>query len=770
MGLIGRAVFREILSGALLGTLLFTFVLFLQRTGQLFEPLVRGAASPGTAAQLLLLVLPSVLPFTVPVGTLTGILIALSRMATDGEVTALRASGIPGARLATAVALFAAIATVITAAASLWLAPWSIRETYRILNRLAAAQVTAEIRPRVFQEQFPDTILYVADVVSGPVVRWRKIFLADLRPPGERRTGPREAGEGPRITVAREAIAISDVAHNRIQLSMLDGSTHEPGKMPEAYYHSSFPRGEQVLHVRPPSEQRARPFRETDTGPLWRLARESLEARLELHQRLALPAACLILALAGIPLGISNRKSGKAASVALAVLVAFLYYLGLISLIGLARQGSLPAGPAVWTPNTVLAITGLVLLVGLEQPGASGLAERLRRAQVAVGLALRRWRIRRPCTNGTGGRLLLLPQLLDTSILSSFVTYLGVFLAAFVVMTHAYTFFELLGDILRNKIPMARVAEYHFFLTPKLINDATPVSVMVATLVTFGVLAKHNELIAWKACGVSVHRLALPVLLAAAAVSAALFAFDYYYVAQANRRQDAIRNEIKGRPVQTYLRPFTKWIFGRRSHIYHYKYLDPEAAVMVGVSVYELDPETFQLRRHLAAERARWSASVGTWVFENGWVRDIRGVRDLNFRVFQAATFPELDEPPGYFLKEAKPDSQMNFHELAAYIVDLEQGGFDTVRLRVQLQRKFSQPLSALVLALVSVPFAFLTGSRGALAGVGASLGIAVAYWALSQLFEQVGNLGQLPPAVAAWSPNLLFLLVGAYLMGRMRT
>ncbi|PJF45245.1 MAG: LPS export ABC transporter permease LptF, partial [Candidatus Thermofonsia Clade 3 bacterium] len=81
-----------------------------------------------------------------------------------------------------------------------------------------------------------------------------------------------------------------------------------------------------------------------------------------------------------------------------------------------------------------------------------------------------------------------------------------------------------------------------------------------------------------------------------------------------------------------------------------------------------------------------------------------------------------------------------------------------------------SAPLFALVMALISVPFAFLTGTRGALTGVGVSLGIAVAYFALNYLFEQLGNVGQLPPQVAAWSPNALFALAGLYLMSRMRT
>jgi lipopolysaccharide export LptBFGC system permease protein LptF len=112
----------------------------------------------------------------------------------------------------------------------------------------------------------------------------------------------------------------------------------------------------------------------------------------------------------------------------------------------------------------------------------------------------------------------------------------------------------------------------------------------------------------------------------------------------------------------------------------------------------------------------------------------------------------------------------MNYPQLAAYIAELRQSGFDTVHLRVQLQKKFSVPLFALIMAVIAVPFAFVTGNRGAMAGVGVSLGIAVAYWAVGQLFEQFGNVNELPAALAAWSPDALFSLAGVYLMARMRT
>ena len=112
----------------------------------------------------------------------------------------------------------------------------------------------------------------------------------------------------------------------------------------------------------------------------------------------------------------------------------------------------------------------------------------------------------------------------------------------------------------------------------------------------------------------------------------------------------------------------------------------------------------------------------------------------------------------------------MNYRELGSYISELRQSGFDTIRLRIQYYKKFSVPLFALILAMIAVPFAFLTGSRGALAGVGVSLGIAIAYWSVNQLFELVGNINQLPAAAAAWAPNAVFFLASTYLMTRMRT
>jgi len=772
-----RAILREIFSSALLGTLLFTFVLFLQRAGRSFELLAKSASGLDTIGYLILLILPFPLTFALPVGALVGILIGLSRMSSDGEITGMRAAGVPGRSVIRPVLMVAVTFTLATAACSMWLTPLSIRETDRVINRLNSEQITAQVQPRVFQEQFPGTTLYIADIIPGPVERWRGVFIADDRAPGSRTGGVQRETEGPSITLAEEAIAVPDLKNNRIQLHLNSASTYEAGRNPAEYYMSASPVSDQVLQATRPGEVRtSRPFTEMDMGPLWLAAAGSRDAAIELNQRLALPFACILLALVGVPLGVSSRKSGKSAAVVVTVALAFLYYMGLISLISLARQGALPVWLAVWTPNIVFAVIGLIMMLRLEIPGDRDVIALVKGRSQGLWLRLRGIAPngeRRLRANGIRPRLPVLPQLIDTYILSNFLFYFALLLASFVAMAQVFTFFELLGDILKHHIAMSRVAEYHFFLTPKLLCDSTPVSVLVAVLVTFGVMSKNNEVTAFKATGVSLYRLAAPVLIASFVISLGLFAFDYYKVLpEANRRQDAIRNEIKGRAVQTYLRPDRRWILGGPdSNIYYFfKYFDQRTAVMVGVNIYQIRRKPLRLVKQISAERAQWDASLQNWVFTNGWKRQFDGPDEDRFVQFQVATFPELKEQPGYFLKEVIQDKQMNFRQLAGYIAELRQSGFDTVSLRVQLQKKFSVPVFAFVMALISVPFAFMTGNRGAMAGVGVSLGIAVVYWAMSQLFEQFGNINQLPAALAAWSPDAIFAVSGLFLMSRMRT
>jgi lipopolysaccharide export LptBFGC system permease protein LptF len=142
----------------------------------------------------------------------------------------------------------------------------------------------------------------------------------------------------------------------------------------------------------------------------------------------------------------------------------------------------------------------------------------------------------------------------------------------------------------------------------------------------------------------------------------------------------------------------------------------------------------------------------------------------VNYHPFEVATFPDLPETPSYFKKEVKQYSEMNYEELHSYIRDLQQSGFDVVRLRVELNKKLSYPVITLIMAILAIPFALSTGKKGAVTGVAVAVGVAVFYTVISRLFEAMGEVNQLPPALAAWSPDLIFALVGGYLVLKVPT
>jgi LPS export ABC transporter permease LptG/LPS export ABC transporter permease LptF len=779
MGLLSRVIFSEVATSASLGAALFLLVLFLQRASQLFSILVNSSATPGTVATLFLLLLPASMPFAMPLGVLAGTLIALSRMSNDGEIIALRAAGVPSRRVARPVAAFAILASLFTGYCTLSLTPWCQAKLTKIANRIAASQLTSDIQPRVFDETFPNTILYVSDVLPGQPVHWRGVFMADTTPADLRKSAAVERGEGPRVTLGRDALVESDKRGNKLQMSLLRESSYEAAADPGTYYHINSPHGEQVLEAAERGPQKKATVDATPTRELFTAAHNSVEAAIELNRRFALPLACLLLALSGLSLGISSKKGGKSAALAITVFFAFLYYTVLLGLIGLAKDGRVKPAVAVWTPNVIFAIMALILLTRLERPQSGDPLGTLRAWALRVWQRLRRW-----TSNGHEGgawgnplpqaRFFLLPQIIDTYVLNSFIYYFAVLLGGFVFFIEIFNFFELLGDVFRNDIAIREVLEYLFFLAPKLIYDTAPVSVLVAALVTFGVLAKNNEIIALKACGVSLYRLALPILLITLGMSGTLFLFDHAVVTKANIVQDGLRNKIKGRPVQTYLNPNQKWIRGsavQTLRIFYYKHFDQDQGVLGGVQIWEVNPIEWKLTRHLLAERAHWEPSLKIWIFENGWVRELGDETD-KFSPFtgSVATFKEIDEPPGWFLKEVKTYKQLNFMQLEDYIAELRQSGFNTVPLQVQFHKKFAVPLFVFVMALLSVPFAFMTGSRGAMTGVGVSLGVAAAYFVLNYLFEQLGGAGQLPPVLAAWAPDGIFALAGVYLMAQMRT
>jgi LPS export ABC transporter permease LptF/LPS export ABC transporter permease LptG len=778
MRILDRYIVREVFRHALLGLIVFTFVFFVPRLIRLMELFVRHSGSGGEILKLFLCVFPSVLVFTVPMAVLIGVLLGLGRMSADSEIIALTALGMSRRRILLPVTVLALVGAVVTAMMTLWLSPLALRTFRATEASLITSQISFQVQPRVFDERFPKMVLYINDVAASGT-HWNGVFLAEA------------GGEsGARLTLAESAIVVAEPKQGKLELHLQGGTTHEFSRDdPDHYSVTAFGQsdwpveasGFSTTQPRQPTNQ------EKPIGELWRENGSGWrEARVELHSRFAFVAACFAFALIAVPLGAQPRRGGRAAGTLLAVLLIAAYYLLFVFGAGMAREGTVPAALGIWLPNIVLVLLAVALLPRMEQ-FRSDLQwwnaakyfrswRRLRRLRQAQAQARARAAATARTENGSAAAPDLsvqnsgsFPRVMDLYLLRRFLFYLAVLMATFVFLFETFTFFEVLDDIARHRVPFLVVVDYFRYLAPYLMYQLGPLAALVAVLVTLGIMSKNNEIVAIKASGISLYRLALPLLLAGLTLAAAMFFLDSVYLPYANQRQDALRNQIKGRPPQTYTHP-QRWIFGEGNKIYNYDVFDSAQKLFGGLSVVEVDPATFQVRRRVFASRARWSETQKVWILEGAWVRDFSDGSVNRYERFQVISLPELTEPPTYFNREVRQAIQMSWPELRQYIDGLQHAGFDVSALTVQWFRKIAFPLIAPVSILLAIPFAFLVGTRGAIGGVALGLGIAIVYWAVESLLQAMGSVGQLPPSVAAWSPDVIFLFLGMYFFFKMPT
>jgi LPS export ABC transporter permease LptG/LPS export ABC transporter permease LptF len=792
MRILDRYISREVLSHSFLGLAVFTFVFFIPQLVRLMEVIVRHSSGSGSIGLLFLCSLAPVLAFTFPMATLVGVLIGLGRMSADSEIIALNACGIGLRRLLMPVGVLAAMSGILTLLVTLWLGPASIRELHALENEMITAEAPYAVQPRVFDERFPRLVLYVQDVDSSST-KWHGVFLAEADP---------STGDS-RVTLADNAIVTPGATSGGFDMHFGAGTTHEMDlDSPAQYNVTTF--GSSDLPVQTTSLARPASSLSDSERPMHDLiavARTgSPTARTELQRRFAFPAACLIFAFLGVPVGVRPRRGGRAAGFILTLALISIYYFIFVAGAHYAQIGAVPAWLGVWSANAVCALLALLFLTQIEQTHRYGWLARLSdwpifrgrtpgaidepessafsdpfsdaspRSVVSITSAS-------TASNGrTRSRLFLrrteggFPLLMDVYILRTFFYFFAILLAGFIVIFDAFTLFDLLGDIARNHIPFLTVVNYFRFLIPLMVYRLVPLAALVATLVSLGNLAKNNESTAFKASGVSLYRLCFPLILAGVILALGMFLLDDTFLPRATQRQDALRNLIKGKPAQTYFHPTHEWIFGENMKVFNYRVYDPDQNLFGGISIFELDPNTFQMRRRVYANRARWERDLNAWILESGWVRDFSGDRVTRYAPFNVLSLPEFREAPSYFNREVRQSYQMNWSQLSAYIRALRQAGFETAQLTVQWHEKFAFPLIAAIIVFLGAPFAFLVGTRGAVGGLALAVGIGIAYWATSALFEAMGAVGQLPPLLAGWAPDGIFFFLGAYFFLKMPT
>ncbi len=777
-----RYIIKELIPPFFIGLLLTTFVLLMNQILQLSEIFITRGVPLRAALEILFYLIPSIFAFTLPMAVLMGTLGGLSRLSTDSEVMAFKTLGISYTRLLRPVLLFSVLGWLLTSYFALYLAPQFNYKMDQTLTRSVLTRVQFRIHPREFNESIPDTVIFIQGVSQER--EWENIFVYFSEPRDEPRVISAEKG---RLNVYPEM--------RRAILELYDGTLHSysPSET-EKYGVTTFEKNEEEidmdnLFITPSEKKRVREknIRELFMDikiikqDLVKLSQEKQESkqkasaferrrknyisyRVEIHRKFALPFVCLIFGLLGLPLGASTRKGGRTSGFTISIGIILVYYILITAGEQTAMDGKLSPWLGMWGPNILLFLVALYLFFSsVKESSIFSFRFLLRREKRGISAEKGK-----KFSRSLPRLSLRFPNILDRYIIRKYLAVFSLVFFSLLVISVIVTFFERIDNVYEHDKSIALLFEFIRFSIPEFAHIIFPVAALTTALLSLGLLTKFNEITAMKTCGLSFYRIILPVVFLAAIVSFFSFYLQENVLPYSNKKAEEIWNRINDRPVRSYSYLDRRWVLSKeKDRIYHYNYFDPEKSSFSQLSIYDFDTPTWSVKRRIFSERA--NLSDNRLSLEDCWIRDFEGGRMTSYEKKSAMDL-EILEDMSYFKKDKKEPSQMSFRELKRYIQELDERNFDTVKFRVDLHYKISFPFVCLIMTFLGIPFAFSLGKKGTLVGIGLSILIALVYWGAIGVFQGLGYVNYLNAFLSAWGPNLIFGLIGLYLLFTLRT
>ena len=758
MPLIDRYVVRQVLMPFLLGLLVFTFIFIIQPLLDYAERLVADGVSVQLVAGLIGLLIPQALAITIPMSLLLALLIAFGRLSADREFVAMQACGVSLRRLLRPVALISIAAWAITSYVLIALVPGSNQRFLEIVFNLASERAEGDVKPRIFFDEFSDFVVYVRDI--APSGGWQGVFLADRRADQDLAVYVAERG---RLRIDREKKTIDMELFGATRHSSDPNGEYQTLKIgyarftvdPAAMFAELVGKNARqmsIAELRAQIEENQKTIDPATNGPY-----STHNERMEIQKRFSIPVACLVFGLIGLALGATHRRDGALGSFVIGVVVVFAYYVPLMLGPSLVKGRYLAPWLGMWLPNFILGALGIIMFIWRDR-----LADR------PFSFRLPAWLhgIRRP-----RGRSLPGLTTLDSYITAAYLRYVVLSAVTLLSIFYIASFLDLSDKVFKGTTSWLTLVEYFRYATPEWLYYILPLGVLLGTLVTIAVLTKNSELIVMKACGISLYRLAAPMLVSSVIVGGALFLMQESILGPSTRRADEVKSVMKGGDPRSFNILSNRWLVGSEGEIYHYQALNPRTRTLTGLEVYEFTPRMEQFARRSFMESATFAddGEGEMWDVTRGWTRNFDAEGDVATMAAFDSTRRAL-ESADYFGAEEPIPRYMGYRQLRDYTNVLREGGFDVLSQEVELARKLAFPVVTLIMALLAVPFAATIGRSGAMGGIAIGIALAISYWALISLFAALGKGGALPPLLAAWAPNMLFGAGAVYLLLTVRT
>ncbi|HUF46308.1 MAG TPA: LptF/LptG family permease [Vicinamibacterales bacterium] len=764
-----RYVLRQVLPAFALALAVFTFVLAIQPALKEAEKLLAKSVPLDTVAFIMVTLLPQALGLSIPMALLTGALMGLGRMSADREGVALLACGVSPRRLLVPLLVLAVPLGLINMFVMMRLIPDSNQAFRETTWRLLAQQGESDIKAGVFYEGFPGKVVFVRG--DAPGGGWAGVLVADTTRP-----------DRPALTLAEGGRL--ELRHDErvVNLWLERAARYQPASDGLGY-----DRTEDEL-LRLPIDPVAvygdgslgltKGAAELDMAGLQALAAERVASGnsphneiMRIHQMFSFPVACLVFAVLAVPLGLHTRREGKLGGFTQGLAAIFVYWILLAQAEDLTKGGRIPAEWARWIPNIALAVAAVVLVWWRS---------RVRRPTIAVGLPswLSRPGARRDSADTPAARprpvvvirfptlTLPRPRLLDVYVARR---YLGLLALSFVALLGLYyigQFIDLADKLFKGVATWRTLFAFLLYSTPQFVAYLVPVATLVAVLGTIGALTRTSELTVMRACGISIYRVALPLFVCAAVWSGGLFLLEDRVLAYANRRADELNDVMRERTPRTLTVANRNWLAGEDGRIYYFAFFDPGRRSVHAASIYDTADRPYRLESHTFVRDAVYHD--GVWTGGEAWMQQFGTAAAPVRRDYSGRQLPLA--PIEDFERAQIDASRLTFAEQRRHVNELRAGGYDVARQEVELHKKLAFPLVTIVMTLLAVPFGLTTGRHGALYGIGLVIGLALTYHLLTTVFTAAGSASMLPPAMAAWAANILFLAAAGYLTLTIRT
>lgn len=353
--------------------------------------------------------------------------------------------------------------------------------------------------------------------------------------------------------------------------------------------------------------------------------------------------------------------------------------------------------------------------------------------------------------------------LINRYVLSAFLRLFLLSLAAFVAVYLLIDFFEKVDDFIEHRAAVSLYLLYFLNKIPLIVAQVVPLAVLMSVFMTIGGLSRTSELTAMRAGGMSLLRITLPLLAIALLISLLVLGANESLVpASVQASNHIMQVQVAGRKDQS--RRLDRLWLREKGAIVQIRLALPEQNALQDVTVFDLDEQARPLTR-IDAPRASYQHEQ--WVLEEAQLQHFDPVSGEVRSVETRDRLPfALSKAPKDFRATAERNEELGIRELHALAARVRAEGYDPTRFLVDLHGRSATPFASFIMAFIGIPFALQRKRGGSLAiGIGLSIAIGIGYHLLQGVLLAFGYSAALPPLVAAWAPNLLFGLIGIWML-----